>query len=162
MAQARGDDRTLDLFAVELPRIVPEYDEKQVRTASLRAKIARAVSVTLKECGMSRDEVASRMSAWLGEGEEVTKNMLDAYASEGREDHTIPYLRLLALVHVTGDSRPLGMGATLFGHIVVEDKYAQWVRVGMEAERRERAHKIAGDLDREFDLALRLVRRRSS
>ena len=155
--RVRGDDRTLDLLNWEPPEVVRRFDEERVRTSTLRAKIARAVSETLRDCDRSRESIAAGMSDWLGE--DVTKNMLDAYASEAREEHTIPYLRLLALVHVTGDVRLLQVGAEMFGHVVAEDRYVGWIRVGMEADRRDQARRLQEEVDREFELALRTVRK---
>lgn len=159
MAKQRGDRETLDLLADWTPpEVVKRYEEERVRTSTLRAKIARAVAETLHDCEPSRDEIAAAMADWLGE--DVTKNMLNNYASEAQEDHTIPYLRLLALIHVTGDVRLLQIGAEMFGHVVADGKYLEWIRVGMEADRRDQAKKVQEECDREFDLALRNARKR--
>lgn len=131
--------RTLDLLDWQ-PREadVRRYDEDRVRASSLRARITHAVAETLRDCEHDRGEIARRMSEWLGE--DVSKNMLDAYASEARDDHSISYLRLLALVHVTGDIRPLQTGAEMFDHVVVADGLLDWVEVGRayEVERQAR------------------------
>ena len=82
----------------------------------------------MEEGGLSRGEIAECMGTCLGES--VTRNMLDAYASEARQAHTFPYLRLVVLVKVTGDVRPLQVGAELLGHSVVEDPWLTWVEVG--------------------------------
>lgn len=121
MVRARGDNRTLELLDWEPPALAPRFDEKAVRAASLRSRISKAVAEALKDCGRSRDEVAAEMSAFLGE--EVGKNMLDAYASEARDDHTISYLRLIALARVTGEVRLLQVGAEPLDHSVVADRY---------------------------------------
>jgi len=159
MAQLRSDKATLDLLEDWTPpEIIRRFDESRIRTASLRARIARAVAETLHECDIKREEIAVAMSKWLGE--DVTKNMLDAYASEAREEHTIPYLRLLGLIQVTGDVRLLQIGAEMFGHVVADNRYLEWIRVGMEANRRDTAKKVQEECDREFDLALRTARKR--
>lgn len=133
MAKTRGDNGTLDwLEDWTPPAIVKRYEEERVRTSSLRARIARAVAETLHDCEISRDDIAASMSEWLDE--DVSKNMLNNYASEAQSDHTIPYLRLLALTHVTGDIRLLQIGAEMFGHVVADEKYMHWIRVGMEAD----------------------------
>lgn len=146
----KRDGRTLDLFGWESPRLVARFEEKSVSTASLRARIARAVAATLKDIELSRETIADRMTQWLGE--KVPKNMLDAWASEAREEHTIPYLKLLALIHVTGDVRLLQLGAEMFGHSVVEDRWLPWVEVGQLADRKE-------DIDKAFDTARRQARK---
>lgn len=148
MAKASGDTKTLSLLDWQPPQIVTRYEETTVRAASLRARIAHAVSCTLKESRIPRDKISNRMSLWLGE--EVKKNMLDAYASEAREEHTIPFLRLLALVHVTGDIRLLQVGAEQFGHSVIDDCYLKWVAIGQLSEKKE-------ELDRELNAARRIA-----
>lgn len=152
MAGRRRDDRTLDLLSWEPPELVERFDETTVRAASLRSRIAKAVSETLKSARMPRGQVAAKMSDWLGE--DVSKNMLDAYASEAREEHTIPFLRVLALLHVTGDVRLLQLGAELFGHSVVDDKFLPWVEAGQLADKRD-------DIQRELDAARRRARSKS-
>ena len=101
---------------------------------------------------MPREQIAAKMSEWLGK--DVSKHMLDAYASEAREEQTIPFLRVLALLHVTGDVRLLQLGAELFDHSVIDDKYLPWVEVGQLADTKD-------DVDKAFDAARRNARRRS-
>lgn len=155
-----ADTSTLDLFAgldtSNEPR-VQRFEEVVTRAATLRATIARAVSAALKDCGRSRAEIAAEMAASLGE--EVTENMLNAYASEAREGHTIPYVRLLALVLITGDARLLQLGAEQIDHVVADARYLKWIKVGMEADRREQITKAAAEADKDFELSLRAARR---
>lgn len=67
--------------------------------AGLDRMVAAAVATALKEDSRPREVIAGAMSALLGEP--VTKLMLDAYASEARDQHNIPAHRALALVAVT-------------------------------------------------------------
>lgn len=149
MAKLRGDTHTMDLLSWEPAPLVEAFAPEQVRTSTLRAKIARAVSEAMKDAGQSRAMLAVSMGDWLGE--EVSENMLNAYASEARENDTIPYLRLLALAHVTGDVRLLQIGAEQMGHSVIEDKYLSWVDVGRLADHKE-------TIDKEFHAARRMAR----
>jgi len=155
MAKQRGDTDTLSLLDWQPPepeRLVERYPEPQVRAGTLRGRIAKAVSETLRHAEQSREDIAAAMSDWLGE--DVTKNMLDAYASQSREDHTIPYLRLLALTHVTGDTRLLQLGAELFGRAVIEERWLDWVRVGQMSVARE-------SFNKEFNAALHEAKRKA-
>jgi len=158
MSRRRTDNQTLDLLAWQPPVIVKRFDESNVMASTIKAKIARAMAVTLKESEKSRDVIAADMSAFLGE--EVTKNMIDAYASESREDHSISYVRLLALVHATGDVRLLQFGAELFSHLVVDNKYIDWIELGIEADRNDQAQRIADETSKELAYKLRQVRSR--
>ncbi len=83
-------------FTFEAPRPATQPAE----LAGLGAMIAAAVGTVLKEDSRSRFEIAGAVSMLLGE--EVSAQMLDAYASEARDNHNIPTHRALALVAVTG------------------------------------------------------------
>jgi len=87
MVKARGDTRTMDLLDWEPAPIVAAFVPERVRCSSLRAKIARAVSEAMKDAPECREVLAAGMGAWLGE--DVSENMLNAYASEAREEHSI-------------------------------------------------------------------------
>jgi len=154
----RRDPNTLDLWRDYIPPVVaPRYPEERVRAVTLAARIARGVSETLRDCNIGREDVAERMSEYLGA--EISVNMLNAYASEARAEHQISFLRLVALVRVTGDTRLLQLVAEEVGCFVAEQKYLTWVEVGMDADRREQARQLAEDAEREFDMKLRLARR---
>ncbi len=131
----RRDPHTLDLFDWEPEPIVEAFDPARVRAASLRAKISRAVSEAMKDCAHSRAVVAERMGEFMGEP--VSEHMLNAYASEAREDYSMPFIRLLGLIHATGDIRLLQLGAEMFGFSVIEDKFLPWVDLGIAADRKE-------------------------
>ncbi len=144
------DRATLDLFEWEPPKLVRRFEEVRVRAATLRQKISLAVSETMKEAEASREDIAARMSAWLGE--DTSKPILDAYASQAREEHTISLLRVLALIEATGDLRILQMAAEMFGHSVIENRYLPWIEVGQLSDKKD-------EFDRAFDAARRNARK---
>lgn len=116
-----SDEKTMDLFAWKPPALAKTFDATEVRAASLRSSIAKAVSLALKDCGKSREQTAQSVGAYLGE--DCPKNMLDAYASESREDHSPSLLRFVGLLHATRDIRLLNLIANLFGWVVIDQKY---------------------------------------
>ena len=67
--------------------------------AGLDRIVAASVAAALKGDPRSREEIAGATSALLGE--DVSKLMLDAYASEARDCHNISAARLFALIAVT-------------------------------------------------------------
>ncbi|MDE1149678.1 MAG: DNA transposition protein [Azospirillaceae bacterium] len=144
------DKTTLDLFEWQPPQIVHRFEEIRVRAATLRQRVSLAVAETLKQAEGERDAIATQVSDWLGET--VTLNMLDAYASQAREDHSIPVVRLLGLIHATGDLRVLQMMAEMFGHSVIDNKWLPWVEVGQLADKKD-------EFDRAFDAARRQARK---
>lgn len=140
----------LDLLGWEPSQPVTAYEPHTVRAASLAASISKAVSQSLKQCGRSREQVAERMSAYLSE--QVSKPMLDAYASEARGEHIINVVRFVALIEATGDRRLLNLIAELFGWAVIEQRYLPAIELAERMEKR-------AEMDREIDAARRQLKR---
>jgi len=67
--------------------------------AGVDARIARTVAEILKDEDRDRVVIAAEMSVLLAE--EVSKAMLDAYASPARDGHNISFARMLALIAVS-------------------------------------------------------------
>ncbi len=74
-------------------------DFTPIRAADAKAKWAIAVSLALKSCKMSREEIARQMGEYLGE--KISVDALNAYASQGKDTHIINAVRLEALLRVT-------------------------------------------------------------
>lgn len=146
MARRAPDDRQGDLLAWEPPEVVERFEPTRVRAATWRDRIALAVAATLESSTLSRDDIAAQMSAWLGE--EVSRGMLDNYASQAKSDHTISLVRVLALIEVTGDTRLLQLAAEPFGKAVIEERYLGAIEAEMVTERME-------DLEQRLKIARR-------
>jgi hypothetical protein len=127
------------------------YAKGEIRAATLDSRIALSVSVTLKECSETREDIAALMTNYLGEDEgTVTANMLNAYASQARNTHQISVIRLVALCAVTGDVRPLALLAEHLGFAVVEPRYVHFVKAQML---RDRSKELAALADAEMRAA---------
>ncbi len=133
----RRDPHTLDLLDWQPSAVVKTYPEETLRAVNWSARIAKAVAATLKECGMPRALVASRMGEFLGET--VSENMLDNYASEAREDTVINATRLIALLQVTRDTRLLQVLADPCDWAVVDQRYVSQIRA---AQMRDKAREL--------------------
>lgn len=133
----RRDRRTLNLFDWEPPVVARAFDAVRVRAVSLYSAISKAVSLAMKECGKPRKRIAHEISEYLGR--DCPESMLNAYASEGREDHSISLVRFIALIHVTRDMRLLNMIAKMFGWAVIDERYLAAVEEAMWADQEERA-----------------------
>lgn len=129
------------------------FPSEKVRAASLAASIARAVSVSLKECGRSRDQVAQEMSAYLGEA--ISENMLNAYASEARAEHIINVVRFVALIHATRDRRLLELVAERFDWAVVDRRDVLAIETAELEERKAKANRW---FDREISWRRRQIK----
>jgi hypothetical protein len=141
MVRDRRDSRTMDLLNWQPPEPAVRFEEHQVRGATLNARICRAMAVALEECTATRDEVAERMSEYLGI--KVSKPMLDAYVSEARDTHTINIVRFAALVHATHDWRLLSLLPELFGFAVVDERYVALIRAQQIREKATELGKLA-------------------
>lgn len=93
------DPHTADMFAI------PHPAEPLPASHDYRAQVAHLVGEALREGGADRHRVAAEMSRLTGR--EITKTMLDAYASEGRDTFNLPLWEVPALeaacrTHVIG------------------------------------------------------------
>lgn len=78
---------------------VPTLPKGEAALAGLERRVNSMVGSILNSDPRSREEIAGAMSALLSE--DVSRAMLDAYASPARDGHRVPFSRLLALVVVT-------------------------------------------------------------
>lgn len=135
MAKAR-DTLTPDLFDWQPPEVAVRIPQEHVRGGPLRSQIARALSQAMSQSGKSREQIAMDMSEFLGA--EITKNMLDAYASPSRDEHRIPIDRFIALIFATEGFGLLGFMAEQFGFVVVPEKYSALIELHLIDEQMER------------------------
>ncbi|WP_163266511.1 hypothetical protein [Chelativorans alearense] len=139
----RRDTLTLELFDWQPPQVAVGFAKDQLPGNRLASRISRAVALALKDCSLSRAEVAARMSDELGYP--VSESMLDAYASEAKEGHKITLERFIALVEATGCHDLLGFVAELYGYVVVPERYASLIELHLldeherEVQRRKQA-----------------------
>jgi hypothetical protein len=75
------------------------------------------ISLALKNCPLSRWQVAALMSELTGQ--EITKAMLDSWTAESKEAHRFPAVYLSAFCEAVGDSEPLRMLGKLVGVYVL-------------------------------------------
>lgn len=136
----RRDSLTADLFRDYKPEpVVERFDAEAVQAWSLEGRLSKAVALTMDESGISRADIATAMSDALKAT--VSKAMLDGYASQAREQHSISAVRLAALIEVTGDARALNVLLESSGLIVVPQKYEALLRREKARELRERAER---------------------
>lgn len=75
------------------------------------------VSEALRECPLSRYQVAARMSEQLGQ--DITKTMLDSWMAESKEQHRFPAVFLPAFCEAVGSTEPLRMLGQRIGAFVL-------------------------------------------
>lgn len=136
-----------DLLSWRPPQPVARFEPERVRAVSTRAVVCRAISDALRGTGQPREAIARRMSEFLGE--EVSKHMLDAYASPAREEHTISVPRFLALLHATRDRRLLELLAEPFGWTVIERRYLPLIELAAVREHEDEVRRRAEALRRQ-------------
>lgn len=97
-------------------------DEQPIKAATVKGKWSIAVSRALKRSMMSREEIAKQMSDYLGKP--ISIDVLNAYASQGRDTHVINLERLEALIVVTQDIELVAVFTGLIDHVPVHKNYA--------------------------------------
>lgn len=137
----RRDTETLDLLSWEPPAVVHSFAPEKIRASSLKTMISKVTSAALKEAASkdpsrTREQVAEMMGEWLGEA--CTETMLNAYASEAREDHVPSIVRFLGIAHATGCAQEMLQAlAELFGLAVVPEHYVPAIEAEMIADQVE-------------------------
>lgn len=139
---SRRDPNTLDLFDWTPPAVVDRPDERVLRARTLRERIALSVAEVLEASEKPRELIAEEMTAYLG-GETVSKAMLDNYASQAKDEHTISFARMVALCAVTGDHRPLQLALDPLDRVSIDARYIGAIQEAMAREQMERLERIA-------------------
>lgn len=141
----RGDRGTTDLFSWEPPQVAVGYDADVAGRGELAHQIARLVSRALRDArddhNLSRAAVAETISATLGRA--VSTDTLDKWSSEAAEGHRIPLDAFVALIRATGAVELCGFVPSLFGLVVVDEKYEAIIELSLleEHEREVAAYK---------------------
>lgn len=130
------DDRTLDIFAVPQPVLaIPGH-------GNYAAQVSELVGEVLKATDLDRYEVAARMSRLSGD--DVSKNMLDAWSSPARADHNLPLYRAALLEEVcashslTNWQVNLRGGRVAYGREALDAELGRLERVAADATRKAR------------------------
>lgn len=127
---------SLDPSQLDLGFGAPEPAQSDGALARLPKMTASAVATMLKGDPRDRYDLAAAVSRLLDE--EVSKLMLDAYASEAREGHRISLDRFLALVAATGRYDVLRMLLRRIGADLLVGEEVYLAEIGnLEARKRE-------------------------
>lgn len=129
---------------------VAAFAPERVKASSLNRSISKAVAETLKSCGRTRAAVAEAMTDYL-DGDPVTENVLNNYASEGRADFNINIVRLDALLAVSKDRRLLELLAARHGWAVIERRHLPAIEMAELMEHRTKT-------DQEIEFRRRLLK----
>lgn len=140
MARSRKDTSTLDLLNWRPDIPVEKYDAETVRAANLKDRISRAVAQTLQDAKsenskLERSDVARRMGEFLNES--VSENVLNAYASQARGDHSMSLPRAVALMHATQDFRLLTLIADELDLAIIPKRFEFAVEEAVMVEQKE-------------------------
>ncbi|MFI8744518.1 hypothetical protein ACIGKL_05105 [Pseudomonas sp. NPDC077186] len=136
------DDRTLDIFDVPQPKLAVPGE------GNYAAEVSLMVGQLLK--GQDRHQVAAHMSRLSGD--DVSKFMLDAWASPARQDHNLPFYRAVLLeqacdCHLLTDWQVAQRGGRVaYGREALDAELGRLEREAAEATRKARElKKLLGD-----------------
>lgn len=111
----------IDIKQASLFDILKNYtNETSARPAGsfdIDSQFRELISQALKNCPLSRWQVAARMSELTGQ--EITKAMLDSWTAESKEAHRFPAIFLPAFCEAVGCSDPIRMLGKLVGVFVL-------------------------------------------
>lgn len=133
----------IDINQASLFDILKNYqeenqDSRPAGSFDIDRQFRELISQALKNCPLSRWQVAARMSELTGQ--EITKAMLDSWTAESKEGHRFPAIYLPAFCESVGDSEPLRMLGKLVGVFVLpgpEALRAEIQRIEEEINRKQ-------------------------
>lgn len=126
----RRDALTGDLMQWQPPQVAVGYADDVTGRGSLDSKISRLVGRALRDsrdAGASRAAIAQRMSSYLGRP--ISEAMLNKWSSESSDEHRIPLDAFIALIEAAQATELLGFVPSLFGHAVVDERYADIIEL---------------------------------
>ena len=134
------DDKTLDIFEIPQPvSAMPGHGNYSVHVSEL-------VSELLKSTDLDRYEVAARMSRLSGD--DVSKNILDAWSSPARLDHNLPLYRAALLEEVCASHLLTNWLVTQRGGRVAYGRDALLAELGRLERTRDEAGRQVRELKR--------------
>ncbi len=145
-------NNTSDLF--ETKAVYPVRRPAVVETMSFDGTLKRAISQALKECPLTREEIAAKMSILL-DCPTFSKAMLDAYSSESRTSHTISVIRMKALVKATGAKWLWDVIVEDDGCIVMEGEEARLAELGLLEQQIREMQKRKKDLGKKESVKIK-------
>jgi hypothetical protein len=113
--------KRIDIQQISLFEVIQESALKNDPTPGsmdIDKAFREAVSLDLKECPLSRYQVAAIMSELTSQ--DITKSMLDSWTAESKEQHRFPAIFVPAFCQATGGSRTLRMLGVVSKRYVME------------------------------------------
>lgn len=146
MMSRRRDTITPDLFAWQPPKVSAGYGEDVTGRGALDSRISRAISRAMKDAkenGMTRAEIAQRMTEFLGRP--ISEDMLNKWASEAADSNRISLDAFIALIDATNAQDLVGLVTSGFGLVAVPERYSDLIELHLieEHEREVIARKQA-------------------
>lgn len=124
------DPRQIDLFTASRPVSGP------AGYAGVEAWVAAEVAAMLKDDSRSREEIAGALSATMAE--DVSRWMLDAYASPARDTHNISFGKAIALMSVVENSALIEEAVHRLGGRILWGEEIHAARLGHLQAQRDR------------------------
>lgn len=109
--------------------------------------VLEAVHVTLKDCFLSREQIADEMSRLLGE--KITTSHISNWAAESKNGWRIPLEWAAAFSAVTNDTRVIKSAFAGSGITILDDSEMVFYDIGKSIEeKREMDARLKGNRDR--------------
>jgi len=115
-SRKRIDGNQLSLLDL-LEKINPTTQTPSEGSLDVKNHFLSSIINAIKNCSMSRWEIAGKMSALLGV--EISKFQVDAWTAESKEKHRFPAIYLPAFCQAVGDFTPLTILAEKAGVFVL-------------------------------------------
>jgi hypothetical protein len=127
----------------------PETNVPHPGTFNDGALVRTILTEAMKNCGLSRIQIAEEMSRLTGKS--VTERQLNNYTADSRGEYKFPSELERAFCSATGDSRLLTSKVELAGFHVITDSDRNLMELGRKYLTRRRADAEMADLERRLE-----------
>lgn len=149
----RISDKQASIFEFLGRATVPEKTTTD-GAVNISSQLRNSITEAIKQCPLSRWEIAGKMSAFLGQ--EISKYSIDTWTAESKEKHRAPAEFLPAFCVVTGSREPIRILAEAAGIVAVPGPDA----LRAEIKRLDEDVKVLRDRKRKRELLLKEIDRR--
>jgi hypothetical protein len=111
------NENQINIFEAILNIQQSQPPSKAAGSFDIDRQFRASISAALKQCPLSRWQVAARMSELTGC--DITKSMLDSWTAESKEQHRFPAIFLPAFCEAVASSEPLKILGQIVGVFIL-------------------------------------------
>lgn len=117
------------VLAKQVSNQIALFGGEFIDLSGLEDEIKEQMSAIARKSALSRNQIAAQISDMLGDGREISKNMLDALLSTGKSDYHLHIDSVTAFCHIMNNYQPLRTAAEAIHRYLISAKDQVYVEM---------------------------------